>query len=116
MADDAELCPQCYSPVKTAPANMATPVNDSYFVQMLGSETGPCTVFELQMMVRAKQVKANTLISKCAGNWFRAGDLPGLFSNKSWTTALILAIFLPGIDLIYLGYAGLGVLKLPTCG
>ena len=37
-------------------------------------------------------------------------------SPKSKTTALILAILLPGIDRMYLGYVGLGILKLVTGG
>lgn len=37
-------------------------------------------------------------------------------SPKSKTTALILAILLPGVDRMYLGYVGLGILKLVTGG
>ncbi len=36
--------------------------------------------------------------------------------GKSWTVTLILAILLPGIDRIYTGHIGLGILKLITGG
>ena len=36
--------------------------------------------------------------------------------NKSKTVTLVLAILLPGIDRIYLGYTGLGIVKLITAG
>ena len=93
---------------------------DTFIVQRMGAEAGPFTVADLQAQSRAGLIKSTTMARRSdgTGTWFLASEIPGLFSNREFVPTLLLSVFLGtfGIDRFYLGYTGLGVLKLITCG
>lgn len=93
---------------------------EGYVVQRMGSEDGPFTAVELQAQARTGMLKSTTLVKRAdaTGTWFQAAEIPGVFSQKDWLTAVLLSLFVGvlGIDRFYLGYTGLGIVKLITCG
>lgn len=92
---------------------------ETFFLYGMGQEVGPYQYADLVQMARSGTLKSDANVRRASGGgWFQAKEVPGVFSDKEWLIALLISFFVGtlGIDRFYLGYTGLGIAKLLTCG
>jgi hypothetical protein len=108
--------PVPFSGGQSGATDFGTPV---FSVHAYGVTGALVSMSQLQQMAKAGAIQPTTMVQHRDGGYpVPASAVPGVFSDKSYTTALLFSILLGGlgIDRFYLGYTGIGVAKLLTLG
>lgn len=109
-------------PIMTGQQNLLSSIENQkadWLLIIPGYSVQPLSLTQIAIIAGSHAVNSTTQVRQIStGKVFSVSELPGVFSAKSYLTALLLSIFLGalGIDRFYTGHIGLGVGKLLTGG
>ena len=56
------------------------PPSDQFFVSLMGQESGPYQIMQIQQMVASGQIKADTPVRTAGSQWFAVKQIPDLLT------------------------------------